>query len=162
MLGERIAACRLCAGRFAATVTGQELRLVVWFRPDADIGGGARRARVQGRGVPFEDARGERLRGWMGIGREAICDLDRVAVVPMAFCFPGYDARGAGLAPPPVCAATWRGQVMAALAGVYLTLLVWGCAGVASGDCAGRLAGGAVVRTCGAGRFSLAASVVAQ
>ncbi|HEY0275908.1 MAG TPA: alcohol dehydrogenase catalytic domain-containing protein, partial [Paenirhodobacter sp.] len=40
-------------------------------------------------------------------------DLNRIAIVPMAFCFPGYDAKGADLPPPPVCAQTWRDRVMA-------------------------------------------------
>jgi uracil-DNA glycosylase len=44
----------------------------------------------------------------------------------MAFCFPGYDAKGSDLPPPPLCARTWRGEVMAALPGIRLTVLVGG------------------------------------
>jgi uracil-DNA glycosylase len=64
----------------------------------------------------------------MGISREVFYDRDVLAVVPMAFCFPGYDAQGADLPPPAVCAATWRGRVMADLGSVRLTLLVGGAA----------------------------------
>ena len=53
-------------------------------------------------------------------------DLSRVAVVPMAFCFPGYDARGSDLPPPPICAQTWHSGVMAMLGGIRLTVLVGG------------------------------------
>ncbi len=53
-------------------------------------------------------------------------DRDRVAIVPMAFCFPGYNAKGADLPPPPICARTWRGDVMDALGAVPLMLLVGG------------------------------------
>jgi uracil-DNA glycosylase len=46
----------------------------------------------------------------------------------MAFCFPGYDATGSDLPPPPICAATWHARVMAALPGLDLLLLVGGAA----------------------------------
>ncbi len=55
-------------------------------------------------------------------------DRDRVAIVPMAFCFPGYDAKGSDLPPPPICARTWRDRVMAELGPMPLTVLVGGAA----------------------------------
>ncbi len=129
-LSERIAECRLCAQRFAATETGHQPRPVVWFRSSARIlvAGQAPGARVHASGIPFDDASGERLRDWMGLSREAFYDRDHAAVVPMAFCFPGYDAKGSDLPPPPICAATWRAEVMAALPSVRLTLLIGGAA----------------------------------
>ena len=129
-LADRIAACRLCAGRFAATATAHQPRPVVWFRPSARIliVGQAPGARVHESGRPFTDASGDRLRGWLGLMPEVFHDRDRVAIVPMAFCFPGYNASGADLPPPPLCAATWRAQVMAALPDVRLTVLLGGAA----------------------------------
>lgn len=129
-LEERIAACRICAERFRATATAHEPRPVVWFRPSARIliAGQAPGARVHASGVPFDDASGERLRDWMGLDRARFYDRERVAVVPMAFCFPGYDAKGSDLPPPAICAKTWRAEVMARLALVRLTLLVGGAA----------------------------------
>ena len=50
------------------------------------------------------------------------------SVVPMAFCFPGYDAKGSDLPPPALCAATWRAQVTECLGPLPLTLLVGGAA----------------------------------
>jgi uracil-DNA glycosylase len=125
-----IAACRLCAGRFAATATHHAPRPVPWFRATARllIAGQAPGARVHQIGQPFRDASGDRLRDWTGLSEAEFYDLSRVAVVPMAFCFPGYDAKGADLPPPPVCAATWRAPVLAALPGLRLTLLVGGAA----------------------------------
>lgn len=125
-----IAACRLCTTRFAATATAHAPRPVVWFAPSARIlvAGQAPGARVHASGRPFTDASGDRLRDWMGIEPDAFYDRKRVAIVPMAFCFPGYDSKGADLAPPRICAATWRAQVMAALPEVSLTLLVGGAA----------------------------------
>lgn len=129
-VADEIRACQLCAERFAATVTGHTPRPVVWFRPGAKllIAGQAPGARVHSSGRPFTDRSGERLRDWTGLSVAEFDDLTRVAVVPMAFCFPGYDGRGADLPPPAICAATWRARVMEALASVRLTLLVGGAA----------------------------------
>lgn len=60
----------------------------------------------------------------MGIENDAFYDRDRVAIVPMAFCFPGYDAKGSDLPPPRICAATWRAAALAQLGQVPLTLLI--------------------------------------
>jgi len=122
----RIAACRICADRFAATATAHEPRPVLRVSPSARIliAGQAPGARVHASGLPFDDASGDRLRDWMGIDRDTFYDHSRVAVVPMAFCFPGYDAKGSDLPPPPICAKTWRAQVLAGVPQVGLTLLV--------------------------------------
>lgn len=123
-------ACTLCRDRFAATATRHAPRPVVWFRASARVlvAGQAPGARVYAAGVPFHDASGDRLRDWMGVTPAQFYDLYRIAVVPMAFCFPGYDVKGSDLPPPPICAATWRGRVMAALPGLRLRLLVGGVA----------------------------------
>ena len=122
-----IGACRICAPRFAATATGHMPRPVVWFRPGARIliAGQAPGMRVHLAGRPFADRSGDRLRDWMGLDAAGFYDQTRVAIVPMAFCFPGYDAKGADLPPPPICAATWRARVMDVLK-PRLTLLVGG------------------------------------
>jgi uracil-DNA glycosylase len=122
----RISACRLCAERFAASATAHAPRPVLRVSLGARIliAGQAPGARVHASGLPFDDPSGDRLRDWMGIDRATFYDTSRVAVVPMAFCFPGYDARGSDLPPPPVCARTWRADVLAAMGRVGLTLLV--------------------------------------
>jgi uracil-DNA glycosylase len=129
-LTTRIQACRICADRFAATATAHAPRPVAWFQPSARllIAGQAPGARVHASGRPFTDASGDRLRDWLGLDAEAFYDRQRVAIVPMAFCFPGYDAKGADLPPPRICAATWRAEVMASLPKVRMTVLVGGAA----------------------------------
>jgi uracil-DNA glycosylase len=101
---------------------------VPWFAPSARllIAGQAPGLRVHEAGRPFADPSGDRLRDWLGLAAPEFYDLGRVAIVPMAFCFPGYDAAGADLPPPPLCARTWRREVMAALPGLRLTILVGG------------------------------------
>jgi uracil-DNA glycosylase len=127
---EEIRACTLCKDRFAATATAHQPRPVVWFRPAARIliAGQAPGARVHAVGEPFRDPSGHRLRDWTGMTEAEFYDRDRVAVVPMAFCFPGYDSKGSDLPPPPLCAATWHQRVMATLPGLRLILLVGGAA----------------------------------
>jgi uracil-DNA glycosylase len=127
---DRIAACRLCAPRFAATATRHSPRPVVWFRPGARllIASQAPGARAHESGIPFSDPSGDRLREWMGVSREEFYDLSRIAIVPMGFCFPGYDAGGSDIPPPAICAQTWRGEVMDTLPGIELTLVIGGTA----------------------------------
>lgn len=129
-LKDDIAACRICAARFAATATRHAPRPVVWFNgpPRILIASQAPGARVHAAQTPFWDRSGDRLRDWLGIGHADFYDRDRVAIVPMAFCFPGYDAAGSDLPPPRICAATWRQQVMDGLGCVPLTLLIGGYA----------------------------------
>ncbi|MBZ0129423.1 MAG: uracil-DNA glycosylase family protein [Rhodobacteraceae bacterium] len=125
-LEREITACRLCADRFAATATGHAPRPVFWLHGDAPIliAGQAPGLRVHESGVPFDDRSGDRLRDWMGIDRATFYDRARIGVLPMAFCFPGYNASGADLPPPPICAATWRARVLQALDEPVLLLLV--------------------------------------
>lgn len=129
-LATRIRACRICADRFAATATAHDPRPVAWFASTARllIVGQAPGLRVHEAQKPFLDRSGDRLRHWMGIDATRFYDRAHVAIVPMAFCFPGYDRRGADLPPPPICARTWADEVMAVLPAVKLTLLVGGAA----------------------------------
>ncbi len=129
-LCRQIETCVLCADRFAATATAHDPRPVVWFRPGPSIliAGQAPGARVHASGRPFTDPSGDRLRDWLGISPDVFYDRDRIAIVPMAFCFPGYDAKGADLPPPPLCHRTWRATVMAQMGPVPLTVLVGGAA----------------------------------
>ncbi|RMD94505.1 MAG: uracil-DNA glycosylase family protein [Alphaproteobacteria bacterium] len=125
-LKREIRACRLCAARFAATATAHEPRPVVWFGARARIliVGQAPGLRVHEAGKPFRDPSGDRLREWMGVDEATFYDVSRIAIIPMAFCFPGYDSRGADLPPPPDCARQWRARVMAVLPPPRLTLLI--------------------------------------
>lgn len=125
---DRIRSCRLCEDRFAATATAHAPRPVLQARPSARllIAGQAPGRRVHRSGRPFTDPSGDRLRAWTGLDEATFYDADRVAILPMAFCFPGYDAKGADLPPPPLCARTWREEALGALPGLRLVLLVGG------------------------------------
>lgn len=125
-LEAEIGACRACAEAFAATRTAHAPRPVAWLSSTARIlvAGQAPGMRVHETGLPFNDRSGDRLRDWMGVDRETFYDRRRVAILPMAFCFPGYDAKGGDLPPPKRCADLWRERALAAMPQVRLTLLV--------------------------------------
>lgn len=123
-------ACTLCAQRFAATATAHQPNAVVWFQQGARllIASQAPGMKVHRANTPFWDASGVRLRHWLGLDEEAFYDRSRVAIIPMAFCFPGYDAKGSDLPPPPVCAKTWRRDALSMVPDVRLTVLIGGYA----------------------------------
>ena len=125
-----LSACEICKDRFNATHTAHAPRPVVWFDKTARllIAGQAPGARVHESGKPFTDPSGDRLRDWMGITEAAFYDQSRVAILPMAFCFPGYNAMGSDLPPPPICARTWRAPILDQLPEIRLTLLIGGYA----------------------------------
>jgi len=127
-LGSRISACRICSDRFAATVTAHSPRPVAWFRSGARIliAGQAPGMRVHNSGRPFTDPSGDRLREWLELSEDEFFDQGRVAIVPMAFCFPGYDAKGSDLPPPPICAKTWHTAVEQYLGDISLKVIIGG------------------------------------
>lgn len=79
--------------------------------------------KVHASGIPWDDASGERLRGWMGVPPEVFYDEKRVAIVPMGFCYPGR-GKGGDLPPRRECAEHWHEPIMASLPNIELTLLI--------------------------------------
>jgi uracil-DNA glycosylase len=128
-LRNSIAACRICRD---APARGPQDRLpheprpvvVISSRARILIAGQAPGLRVHESGLPFDDASGDRLRQWLGVDRQAFYDRDRFAIVPMGFCFPGYDAAGSDLPPRRECAPTWRQTVIDAMPQIELVLAV--------------------------------------
>ncbi|TDI93687.1 MAG: uracil-DNA glycosylase family protein [Chloroflexi bacterium] len=79
--------------------------------------------KVHESGVPFDDPSGDRLRDWLGIDRVTFYDVQRIALLPMGFCYPGRGKSG-DLPPRPECARTWRERFMSCLDGVRMTLVI--------------------------------------
>jgi uracil-DNA glycosylase len=84
--------------------------------------------KVHASGLPFDDASGDRLRAWMGIGRETFYDSSRIAFMPMGFCYPGRLPNGGDAPPRPECAPKWHDQFLTLLPQIELILLVGGYA----------------------------------
>ncbi len=115
-----VRACTLCAanlplGPRPIVQAGSDARLL--------IVGQAPGARVHASGIPWDDASGKRLREWLQLDEATFFDPQRVALVPMGFCYPGK--AGSGDAPPrPECRATWHPRLIPLLPNIGLTLLI--------------------------------------
>ena len=115
-----IRACRTC-----------EAHLPHGPRPIVQAASGARiciigqapGSKVHASGVPWDDDSGERLRGWLGLVRKDFYDADKVALMPIGFCYPGK-GNGGDLPPRPECAPLWHERTLASLPDLRLTLLV--------------------------------------
>jgi uracil-DNA glycosylase len=88
------------------------------------IVGQAPGTRVHETGIPWNDASGRRLRGWLDLDDETFYDEALIAIVPMGFCYPGANSKGGDNPPRPECAQAWHPPLKEALAGIELTLLV--------------------------------------
>jgi uracil-DNA glycosylase len=125
-LEERIRACRICRDAPMKTRLPHEPRPVLQVSTTARLAicGQAPGTRVHASGRPFTDPSGDRLRTWIGLKSEVFYDARRVAIVPMGFCFPGLDAKGADLPPRPECRLAWHAELFAEMPQVELVLLV--------------------------------------
>ncbi len=115
-----VRACTACAAQ-----------LPLGPRPVLQAGTGARilvvgqapGLRVHTTGIPWDDPSGVRLRTWMGIGPETFHDPQRVAILPMGYCYPGR-GRGGDLPPRRECAELWLDALLAKLPHIETTLLI--------------------------------------
>lgn len=116
----QIAACKLCAAHLPLGP-----RPVLRASPSARllVVGQAPGRKVHESGVPWDDASGLRLREWMGVDAEVFYDSTQIAIVPMAFCYPGTGKSG-DLPPRPECAPNWHGPLLAEMPDIKLTLLI--------------------------------------
>ncbi|MBU2089390.1 MAG: uracil-DNA glycosylase family protein, partial [Alphaproteobacteria bacterium] len=80
--------------------------------------------KVHKSGIPFNDPSGDTLRDWLGIDSATFYDENRIAIMPMGFCYPGRDVRGGDSPPRPECAPHWHAQVRALLPNIELTVLI--------------------------------------
>jgi uracil-DNA glycosylase len=81
-------------------------------------------ARAHASGVPFDDPSGVRLRAWLRVDTQLFYDADRIAILPMGFCFPGHDRQGGDLPPRPECRERWHDAIMPNLSSLQLIVMV--------------------------------------
>ncbi len=116
----QISACTVCQSELPHLV-----RLVVKAKSESRIVivGQAPGRGVHQTGIPWNDPSGDRLREWLGVGRDYFYRTEVFALVPMGFCFPGTGKSG-DLPPRPKCAPLWHGSLMKQMKGHRLILLV--------------------------------------
>jgi uracil-DNA glycosylase len=98
---------------------------ILQLSPDAQIliVGQAPGRKTHLKGIPFDDPSGDRLRDWMGIDRDTFYNESSIAILPMAFCYPGTGKSG-DLPPPVQCAEQWRNDLLSFLPNIALTLVI--------------------------------------
>ncbi|MEX2408805.1 MAG: uracil-DNA glycosylase family protein, partial [Rhodovibrionaceae bacterium] len=100
-----IRSCRLCAERLPL---GPRPILRAARSARVLLVGQAPGTKVHETGVPWNDASGRRLREWMDVDEATFYDENRLAIVPMGFCYPGRDPRGGDNPPRAECAPLWH------------------------------------------------------
>lgn len=125
-LARAIGACRICRDSPLGTQLAHEPNPVAVLSGTARIciAGQAPGIRVHQSGRPFTDPSGDRLRQWMSVDESTFYDRSKLAIVPMGFCFPGYDAKGGDLPPRRECRAQWHDGVFAAMPQIDLLLVI--------------------------------------
>ncbi len=98
---------------------------VLQIHPNARIliAGQAPGRKVHQSGIPFDDASGTRLRQWLGVDKRVFYNPEQIAILPMAFCYPGSSKSG-DLKPNPDCAVKWRDSVLSLMPDIRMTLLL--------------------------------------
>ncbi|MFT6266410.1 MAG: uracil-DNA glycosylase [Oleiphilaceae bacterium] len=115
----RVRACTLC------TDLALGPKPILQLNPEAKIliVGQAPGRKTHLKGIPFDDPSGDRLRDWMGVDRDIFYNESAIAILPMAFCYPGTGKSG-DLPPPSQCADQWRTQLLSLLPNIELTLVI--------------------------------------
>lgn len=119
-LHDNIKKCQLCHDKLPHGV-----KPILQIDPRAKIlvAGQAPGRKAHDSGIPFDDLSGQRLRQWLGLSAQQFYDPEIVAILPMGFCFPGTGKSG-DLAPLPICAQTWRAQILQQLPNIELTVIL--------------------------------------
>lgn len=73
--------------------------------------------------VPWDDPSGDNLRNWLNVSKETFYYPEKIALIPMGFCYPGKGKSG-DLPPRPECAPLWHEQLLQQMHHIQLTLLI--------------------------------------
>ena len=74
-------------------------------------------------GIPWDDKSGDNLRDWMQVDKTTFYDPEKIALIPMGFCYPGKGKSG-DLPPRKECAPLWHHRLFEQMNEVRLILLV--------------------------------------
>jgi len=119
-LVSKINKCTICAEHLAH---GPRPIVQLGTKASVLIAGQAPGRIVHDTGIPFDDLSGVRLRDWMGISKDTFYDKNKIAILPMGFCFPGTGKSG-DLPPRPECAPKWRQQALDNLPNIQLIIVI--------------------------------------
>lgn len=80
-------------------------------------------SRVHKSSIPWDDPSGDRLRRWLNIDKSDFYNSQKIAIMPMGFCYPGKGKSG-DLPPRKECAPLWHQKVINQLSNIEMTLLI--------------------------------------
>ncbi|NOH69410.1 uracil-DNA glycosylase family protein [Vibrio rotiferianus] len=117
---KQVRACQICAddlplGANPVVQAAKDARILII--------GQAPGTRVHKTSIPWNDPSGDRLRQWLDIDKDTFYDPNKIAIVPMGFCYPGKGNSG-DLPPRKECAPTWHKKILDQLPNIELTLLI--------------------------------------
>lgn len=119
-LHQQILNCTLCEEQLPLTPNP-----LIQIHPKARvlIAGQAPGLKAHNKSKLFADKSGERLMQWMGVNEDTFYDEEKIAIVPMAFCYPGRGESGDN-PPSKVCPRQWRSKIHKKLKNIQLTLVI--------------------------------------
>ena len=74
-------------------------------------------------GVPWDDKSGDNLRDWLQVDKKTFYNYEKIALIPMGFCYPGKGKSG-DLAPRKECAPLWHDPLLNKMTDRKLILLI--------------------------------------
>lgn len=78
---------------------------------------------VHNTGIPWNDKSGDNLRNWLDIDKPTFYNANKIALMPMGFCYPGTGKTG-DLPPRHECAPLWHDKLFAFMSNAKLILLI--------------------------------------
>ena len=79
--------------------------------------------KVHASGIPWDDASGKQLRKWMGVTDDEFYNVEKFAIVPMGFCYPGKGKSG-DLPPRTECAPQWHQALFGQMPNLEFIMLI--------------------------------------
>jgi len=98
---------------------------IVVAHPNAKVViiGQAPGTKVHKSSIPWDDQSGKQLRKWLEVSDADFYNPEKIAIVPMGFCYPGKGKSG-DLPPRPECAPQWHESLLSKMPNVTLVLLI--------------------------------------
>lgn len=115
-----IKACRVCVPHLQL---GPNPVVTASSKSSIVIIGQASGLRVHESSIPWDDKSGDNLRSWMDIDKDTFYYDQKIALIPMGFCYPGK-GRSGDLPPRKECAPLWHDALLSKMKSVKLTILV--------------------------------------
>ncbi len=78
---------------------------------------------VHNSSIPWDDKSGETLREWLQLSKASFYNPEKVALLPMGFCYPGKGTSG-DLSPRKECAPLWHQKVLDLIENAKLIVLI--------------------------------------